>query len=262
MIRTLLADDEPLALARLRRLLADEPDIRVVAECADGAEALKEILEQRPELVFLDVQMPELDAFQVLEGLDPGNAPEIVFVTAFSAFALQAFDAHALDYLLKPFDDERFRESLNRARDAVRRRREGERDRRLETLLSHIADRPQYVERIAVRSGPRILFLRAADIDWIEAEGNYAGLRVGGKTHLLRDTMAALERKLDPRHFIRIHRSTIVNIDRILELHPLFQGEYEVRLRDGTRLTSSRGYRDRIQRLIKGIDEPEGSPEA
>jgi len=200
--------------------------------------------------------MPGLDGFQVLEELDSGETPAIVFVTAFSAFALRAFDAHALDYLLKPFDDERFRESLTRAREAVQRRREGEQDGRLEALLEHIAERPRYLERIAVRSGARILFLRTAEIDWIGAEGNYLSLQVGGRAHLVRDTMTSLERKLDPRHFLRIHRSTMVNIERVTELYPLFKGEYELRLRDGTRLSSSRTYREAIQRLIAGGGEP------
>ena len=251
-IQTLIADDEPLARSRVRRLLQDESDIEIVAECADGEEALREIERLEPELVFLDVQMPGLDGFQVLEEIELSAAPVIVFVTAFSEFALRAFDAHALDYLLKPFDAERFSDAVERARSAVRLRRKGETDQRLEALLEDLSGQPRYLERIVVRTGGRILFLRVSEIDWIGAEGNYAALHMGQRSHLLRETMAALERKLDPRHFIRIHRSTIVNIERIREFAPMFKGEYEILLEDGTRLTSSRAYRAQIHRLMEG----------
>jgi two-component system, LytTR family, response regulator len=249
MIRTIIVEDEPLARDRLRTLLEDEPDIEIVAECADGATAVVTIRDEEPDLVFLDVNMPELDGFGVLEQLGADAVPAVVFVTAYDHFAVQAFDAHALDYILKPFDEDRFRTALDRARTALRVRASQDIDTRLAALLGDLR-RPRHLERLAIKSGGKIVFIRTDEIDWIGAEGNYARLHTGTRSHLLRETMSMLESKLDPDRFLRIHRSTIVNTESIAELEPLFQGDYVVILRDGTRLTSSRGYRSNLQAFM------------
>jgi two-component system, LytTR family, response regulator len=249
-LRTLIVDDEPLARDGVRMHLEDQHDIEVIGECADGEEALAMIRATEPDLVFLDVQMPGLDGFGVLEALRDGRMPEIVFVTAYDQFALQAFESYALDYLLKPYDADRFQRSLDRVRTHLRGRRRIEADARLLRMLDEMRSRPQYLERIVVRSGGRILILRIDDIDWIEAAANYVKLHVGGRTYLLRETMTRMEQQLDPERFVRIHRSTIVRVDRIRMLEPLFQGDYLVILEDGSRLPSSRGYRDNLQTLM------------
>jgi two-component system, LytTR family, response regulator len=249
-LRTLIVDDEPLARDGVRMHLEDQHDIEVIGECADGEEALAMIRATEPDLVFLDVQMPGLDGFGVLEALRDGRMPEIVFVTAYDQFALQAFESYALDYLLKPYDADRFQRSLDRVRTHLRGRRRIEADARLLCMLDEMRSRPQYLERIVVRSGGRILILRIDDIDWIEAAANYVKLHVGGRTYLLRETMTRMEQQLDPERFVRIHRSTIVRVDRIRMLEPLFQGDYLVILEDGSRLPSSRGYRDNLQTLM------------
>ncbi len=248
-IRTLLVEDEPLARERLRSLLEAESDIDIVAEAEDGQSAIAQIEEHRPDLLFLDVNIPEIDGFGVLESIGHDAVPAIVFVTAYDHFAVQAFDAHALDYIMKPFDEDRFQTALRRARESLRHRDAGSLDQRLTDLLEDLR-RPRHLERLAVKEGGKIVFLRTAEIDWIGAEGNYARLHVGKRTHLMRETMTSLEGKLDPARFLRIHRSTIVNIDAVAELEPLFQGDYVVILRDGTRLTSSRGYRSNLQEFM------------
>ncbi len=250
VIRTLIVDDEALARDGVRIHLQQQPDFEVVGEAEDGTAAVNAIRELDPDVVFLDVQMPGLDGFGVLRELGAAALPEIVFVTAYDQFALQAFEAHALDYLLKPFDAERFGASLDRVRRQLTSRRRASVDDRLAALLADLDQRPQFLERVAVRSGSRIVILRTADIDWIEAAANYVKLHANGRSYLLRETMSGIERSLDPERFLRIHRSTIVNLDRVRELEPLFQGDYLVLLQDGTRLTSSRGYRDNMQRLL------------
>jgi two-component system LytT family response regulator len=249
-IRTLIVDDEPLARERLRSLLEAEPDIEIVGECRDGREAVETIRKIGPDLVFLDVQIPELDGFGVLETLGADRAPVIVFVTAYDQYALQAFEVHAVDYLLKPFDQDRFQKALARARTAVARDQRGELNERLLALLQDLKVPQGYLERLVVKSSGRLFFLRTDEIDWIESSGNYVCLHVAGESHLLRETMTGLEGRLEPNRFVRIHRTAIVNIDRIKELQPLFHGEYQVILRDGTQLTLSRGYRDRLQEVV------------
>lgn len=249
-IRVLVVDDEPLAREGIRLHLADAPDMEVVGECGDGLAAVAAIEELRPELVFLDVQMPGLDGFAVLQALEGEQLPEVIFVTAYDAFALRAFDAQALDYLMKPIDPERFARSLDRARTRVRRRREGDVDRRLRALLDQLGSAPSHLDRIVVRTGARIVILRVEDVDYIESAANYVRIHAGGKEYLLRETMQALEAKLDPRRFARIHRSTIVRLDAIRALEPLFQGDYVLILENGTRLTSSRTYRDRLKDFL------------
>jgi two-component system, LytTR family, response regulator len=249
-IRTLIVDDEPLARERVRALLADETDIEIVGECRDGLEAVDGIRREAPDLVFLDVQIPEIDGFGVIERVGIEKTPVIVFVTAYDQYALQAFEVHAVDYLLKPFDHDRFQKALARARQSVQLRRSGDVNERLVALLEDLKTPQGHLERLVVKSSGRLFFLRAEEIDWIESAGNYVSLHVGPESHLLRETMNGIETKLDPARFIRIHRTAIVNIDRIRELQPLFHGEYDVVLRTGTTLTLSRGYRDRLQGLL------------
>jgi two-component system, LytTR family, response regulator len=251
-IRAIIVDDEPLAREGVRLHLQAAPDVDVVGEAGSGEEAIALIEETRPDLMFLDVQMPGLDGFGVLEAIGPGLMPVTVFATAYDEFALRAFDAHAIDYILKPYDAERFGKALDRARMHIAGRQRAQIDQRLGSLLDELRTRGQYTERLVVRSGGRIVILRVADIDWVEAASNYVRLHAGDREYLLRETMTALEGKLDPAEFVRIHRSTIVRIDRIRELEPLFQGDYVVILEDGTRLTSSRGYRERLQELLQG----------
>jgi two-component system, LytTR family, response regulator len=249
-LRAVIADDEPLARERIRALLEGEPDVQVVRECRDGLETVAAIREEHPDLVFLDVQMPELDGFGVIETIGVENAPVVVFVTAFDEYALQAFEVNAVDYLMKPFDRERFRKALSRARSQVDREKGGELDRRLRALIQELKAPHAYLERVVIKASGRIFFLKTEEIDWIEAAGNYVRLYAGRESHLLRETMNSLEQKLDPNRFIRIHRSTIVRIDRIAELQPLFHGDYLVVLQGGKRLTLSRGYRERLSAIL------------
>jgi len=249
-LRVLIVDDEPLARERIRALLRDAPDAEVVGECGDGRRALAAIRRRRPDLLFLDVQMPELDGFAVLRALDPTELPAVIFVTAYDRYALRAFEVHALDYLLKPFDRERFHRALARARTQIERDRRGTLDARLLALLEDLRPGRKRLERLVVKEGGRVFFLRAEEIDWVEAQGNYARLHIGRETHLVRETMARLEAGLDPKQFARIHRSTIVNLERVRELLPDFHGDSVVVLRDATRLTLSRGYRERFRELL------------
>jgi two-component system LytT family response regulator len=231
-IRVLVVDDEPLARRNLTVLLRRDPDIGAICECESGADALKEIRRTRPDLMFLDVQMPECDGFDVLEMLGAELPPTVVFVTAHDEYALRAFEAGALDYLLKPFDDARFHRALNRAK---------------ERLAHHVEPQPQRLHRLVVRSAGRVVFLDAAEIDWIEAADYYACLHVGNAAHLLRRTLSDLERDLDGGPFCRIHRSVIVNLDRIRGLELKDDGEYEVALISGIRLRLSRRFRKNLQ---------------
>jgi two-component system LytT family response regulator len=249
-IQTLIIDDEPLARERLRKLLLAEPDIHLAGECADGREAVEAIQNQAPDLVFLDVQMPELDGFGVLEALGGERLPVVIFVTAYDKFALKAFDVHAVDYLLKPFDRERFQKALERARSHLRTRQSGELNQRLTALLDDLRPQAKKTNRLVIKAEGRVLLLKTDDIDWIEAADNYVNLHVGNESHLFRETMTALEAKLPPDKFIRIGRSAIVNVERIKELQPMFHGEYTVILRNGTRLTLSRNYREKLEQLL------------
>lgn len=249
-IRVVIVDDEPLARLRLRDLLAEMNDVEIVAECANGAEAIRTIEASPPDLLFLDVQMPELDGFDVLQAIGVGLVPVVIFVTAYEQFALRAFEAHALDYLLKPFDDERFEAALQRARERIHERKGGSLDVRLRALLEEVRGSPGYLQRIVVPSGHRSMFIRTEQIDWIEAERNYVRLHVRDRTHLLRENLSRIEASLDPAKFCRIHRSTIVNIDRIQAVESLFRGEYLVVLHDGTKLTSGRSYRRNLHHVM------------
>jgi two-component system LytT family response regulator len=253
-LRTLIVDDEPLARERLRSLLAGDADVEVVGECADGRSAVSAIRDLDPDLVFLDVQMPALNGLGVVAEVGADRMPATVFVTAFDRYAVRAFDVNAVDYLLKPFDRDRFAEALRRAKAQVGRRADaGVRDRLLALLAESRAapqPPPSATERLAVKSGGKVVFVRVDEIDWIEAAGNYCRLHVGKQTHLLRETMAALETRLNPKKFVRIHRSTIMNLERVRELQPYFHGDYVVVLRDGTQLTLSRTYRQKLHEII------------
>jgi two-component system, LytTR family, response regulator len=246
-VRTMIVDDEPLARERLRKFLASEADVELVAEAGNGREAVTLIREHKPDLVFLDVQMPELDGFGVLAELDSAARPAVIFVTAYDKFALKAFEVHAIDYLLKPFDKERFQTALHRAIQQLTRKEPSTIHEQLSALLTELRPQTQS-DRIAVKTDGRVIFVKTADVDWIEAADNYVSLHVGKDSHLLRETMTTIESRL-PKQFLRISRSTIVNTERIKELQPLFHGEYAVFLRDGTKLTLSRSYRDRLQQL-------------
>ena len=245
MLSVLLVDDEPLARERLRTLLKGEDDVRIVGECASGRPAVKAIQEKRPDLVFLDVQMPGLDGFGVVEEIGRSEMPAVVFVTAFDQYALKAFEVHALDYLLKPFDKERFHATLERAREAIRLRA-GRPDERMVTLLQELAARRKFAERLVVKCNGKERLVPVDEVSWFEAAGNYVRIHSGGERLLLRETMANLETRLDPDRFARIHRSTIVNLGKVKELEPWFHGDYVVRLSDGQKLTLSRSYRARL----------------
>jgi two-component system, LytTR family, response regulator len=249
-IRVLVVDDEPLARRMLGEMLRSDPQVVIVGESSNGREAVEAIRTQAPDLVFLDVQMPELGGFEVLETLGKVPIPHVIFVTAYDQYAVRAFEVHALDYLLKPFDRERFDVCWQRARAQVMRERNGGVDQRILLLLEELKAGSRYLERLVIKSGGRIYFLETGEIDWIEAEGNYVSVHSGKKSHLLRETISSLESQLDPRKFVRIHRSSIVRIDRIQELQPWFHGEYRVILQNGTQLTLSRNYRDKLQEAL------------
>jgi two-component system LytT family response regulator len=249
-VRTLIADDEPIARRRLVRLLENEPEAELVASCGTGLEAVEAIRAHTPHLLFLDVQMPGLDGFGVLESLGPATPPAVVFVTAFDAYAIQAFDANALDYLLKPFDAERFHRAFARARDRVHNATIGPDSTALSALIAGLSRPRQSAERLAIRADGRVYFVRVADIDWIETASNYVRLHTGKTSHLLREPLSTLETRLDPEQFLRIHRTTVVNVERLRELQPWFSGEFIAILHDGTRLKVSRGYRDRVARWL------------
>lgn len=242
-IHALVVDDEPLARSNLTVLLRADPGIASVAECGSGLEALEEIRKSKPDLLFLDVQMPECGGFDVLELLGNDLPPTVIFVTAYDEYALRAFEAGALDYLLKPFDDARFARALNRAKDR---------------LAHHASSQPRSAERLVVKSRGQVLFLNVADIDWIEAAGYYACVHVGSDTHIMRRTLSELERDLGDERFVRIHRSTIVNLERVRGLALQDGGEYEVCLNAEVRLPLSRRFRRRLQERLQMMSRRRG----
>lgn len=249
-IRTVIADDEPLARRGMRAHLALEKDIEIVSECRNGREAVEAIATHAPDLVFLDVHMPELDGFGVVEAVGAQRMPTVIFVTAYDRYALRAFEVHALDYLLKPFESERFSRAVQRARSQIERETLDDFSARLRNLLAGIDAEQKYARRLVIKSSGRVTFLAVPEIDWIEAADNYVRIHAGEESHLLRETMNSLEDRLDPDQFVRVHRSRIVNIEKIKELQPIFRGEYEIVMRNGKRLESGRAYRDRIQKLL------------
>jgi two-component system, LytTR family, response regulator len=251
-LRVVLVDDEPVARRRMRRMLRREADVEVVAEAGDGCRAIEAIATHSPDLVFLDVQMPELDGFQVVREIGAARLPSIVFVTAFDQYALRAFEVHAIDYLLKPFTAERLHESIEHVR--VRMDVPGRQpspDPRLVALLDEFRERGRYIQRIPVRAGQRIVLLDATDIDWVQAADNYVLFHAAGREYLLRETLARLEQELDPQQFVRIHRSAMVRLDRIGDMMPSVHGDFRVTLKTGVQLTLSRHYRDRVERVLR-----------
>jgi two-component system LytT family response regulator len=259
-IKTLIVDDEPLARRNLRLLLESDPQIEILGECRNGKEAVKAIESMRPDLIFLDIQMPEMDGFDVLERVGAEHIQAIVFVTAFDQYALKAFEVHALDYLLKPYDDLRFTQALQRAKSQIETREITKVSKRLLALLEERESqkvssprRTTYLTRLMIKLTNRVVLLRVDEIDWIEADGNYAKLHVGKKAHLLREKMQDLESQLDPERFVRIHRSIIVNLERIKELHPHFNGDYIVVLEDGTQLKLSRSRRENLESRLRAV---------
>lgn len=249
-VRIIVVDDEPLARRRLTRLLEREPGAELIAACGTGHEAVEAVERHAPDLLFLDVQMPGLDGFGVLEALGPSTPPVVIFVTAFDTYAVQAFEASAIDYLLKPFDADRLHRAFERAELRLRQKDTGGAPARLLHLLEELNRRRTTAERLAIRADGRLYFVRVPDIDWIETAGNYVRLHTGKTSHLLRETLASLESRLDAGRFLRIHRTTIANVERVKELQPWFSGEYVAILQDGTRLKVSRGYRDRVARWL------------
>jgi Response regulator of the LytR/AlgR family len=250
-MRVLVVDDEPLARRGITTRLSAHADVQVIGEADDGEAAVSIIVGAAPDLVFMDVQMPGMSGFEALGLLSPRERPMTIFLTAYDQFALRAFEVHALDYLLKPIDDERFAEALDRARETLAMRLDRNPAAGLQALLATQRD-ASYASRFAVRIGNRVAFIAAADIDWIEAMGDYAGLHVGGKVHLLRERLHQLARRLDPAQFMRIHRSTIVRVDRIAEMEALSNRDSLLRLRDGTPLRASRTYGDALRATLAG----------
>ncbi len=249
-ISALIVDDERLSRKRIRRLLTVEPDIDIIGECANGEEAVAFLQERLPDLLFIDIQMPGLDGFAVLGSIASERIPLIVFVTAFDEHALRAFEVHAFDYLLKPFDRRRFQLTVQRGREQLRRLRNDNTQDRLFALLESLGQRRGASDRIAIKTAGHVVFVKTDEICWVEAADNYVCLHCGPETHILRETMNALEGRLDSAKFLRVHRSTIVNVDRIKELQPWFRGDYLLVLQDGTQLTLSRTYREKLQHTL------------
>ncbi len=247
-IRVLIVDDEPLARERVRSLLSTESDFLVVGESKNGREAIKDVRRHKPDLVFLDVQMPAQDGFEVIEEVGVEQMPVVIFVTAYDKHALRAFDVHALDYLLKPFDADRFLEALNRARRQISLRGsgDGELGRQLLSAIHELRPDVTYAKRLAIKVRGTVSFLPVDEIDWVEAAGNYVRLHAGGHVHQMRESLRHLEGRLDPAQFVRIHRSTLVNIACVREVQPMFHGDAVVILQDGSELPVSRNHRSNI----------------
>ena len=248
-LRVVIVDDEPLVRSGLRSLLAEEPGVTIVAEARNGTAALEAIHAHTPDVVFLDVQMPGLDGFEVLARIDAAVRPAVVFVTAYDEYAIRAFDVHAVDYLLKPFDSGRFKLALERARIASASRST---DTRLDALLSAIGKRARYADRILLKHDGNVIVVLVADIDWIEAADNYVKVHARGARYLVRQTIKTLESQLDPAQFARAHRSAIVNLERVRSLAPMAAGEYVITLSTGEKVDLSRGYRDTFRMRLEG----------
>lgn len=251
-IKTVIVDDEPLARERIRTLLEGEADFEIVAECDGGAAAVEAVDSLKPDLLFLDIQMPEIDGFDALDAMEPENLPAVIFVTAFDQYAVKAFEVHALDYLLKPFDKERFQEALARVRNRIETDKEDPSalTEHLAKLLDDVRSERRSSDRILIKSEGKIFFLSTREIDWVEAAGNYMRLHAGSETYLMRETMAGMEKRLPSDHFVRIHRSTMVNFNRIKEMQPAFSGEFTVILQNGEELKLSRKYRAELESRI------------
>lgn len=252
-IRVLVVDDEPLARSGVADLLARDPELEVVGQCGDGRTAVEAIRTLKPDLVLLDIQMPEMDGFQVIGEVGAERMPAVIFVTAYDQFALRAFEVHALDYLLKPFDDERFLAAVARSKRAMRNQDVGQLSQQLIGLLvtRHSGGATPYLTRLVVKNAGKVTFVRVDDIDWIEAADYYVRLHVARKSHLLRETMSTLEGQLDPARFFRVHRSAIVNLDRLVEIQPYFHGEHVLVLQDGSKLKLSRSRKEKLETVLR-----------
>jgi two-component system, LytTR family, response regulator len=255
-IKTLIIDDEPLARSRIRELLVEDDEISIIGECSDGDEAVISIFRLKPDLVFLDVQMPERDGFEVVSTVGAENMPVVIFVTAFDRYALQAFEVYALDYLLKPFDDSRFFQTLERAKKQIRQTAQAEHDGGYKDLITAMIERVKpfqgFLQKVLVKSRDRLTFLETNEIEWISSEGNYVCFHIQKASYMLRETISNLEKQLNPAQFLRINRSTIININQVKELHQMFHGDYKVILNDNTQFTLSRRFRDRLPRIVTG----------
>lgn len=249
----LIVDDESHARERLKKYLKDDSELDIIGESSNGTEAVNFIKNHPTDLVFLDVQMPEMDGFGVIESIGIDNIPLIIFVTAYDHFAVNAFKVNALDYVLKPVSQKRLNESLERAKKLLHNKNAGDINQKLMKLLESLKPEKQYLERIVIKTNDRMYMVKTTDIDWIEADDNYVRIHTGDKSHLLRQTMKNMEDTLDPNLFLRIHRSVIVNMDRIKEIQQWFNNEYSVLLKDGTELTMSRGYRDKAREMFKNF---------
>jgi len=247
-LRLLLVDDEPLIRKGLRHALSSIPDVEVVGECGSGDEAIQAISNRRPDLVLLDIQMPDCSGLDVVREIGFANMPPVIFITAYDDYAVSAFELNAVDYILKPFEEARLRESLERARNRISRESQAVLSQKLEKLLD--SQKRKWPDRLVVRSGERYEFVPLESIDWIEAANNYVLLHCGSKQHLLGETMTSLEGRLDPAKFARIHRGRMVNLRKIVALHPLFSGTYALELQSGVRITTGRQYKDILQNLI------------
>jgi two-component system LytT family response regulator len=249
-IKALIVDDELLARKFIRRMLKQDLDFEIVGESSNGQEAVTTIRARKPDVVFLDVQMPEMDGFAVLEAVGLGQLPDIIFTTAYESYAIRAFELHALDYLLKPFDQERFRDAIKHAKERLHSRPQEDGRLQIGALLERINSRHAYLDRLIIKADGRITFLNTREIDWVEADDKYVHLHTGKGARMVRQTLTAMEAQLDPTKFVRVHRSTMVNVDRIKELQPLFNGEYSLLLEDRTKLTLSRKYKDKLFQLL------------
>jgi two-component system LytT family response regulator len=253
-MRTVVADDESLARDKLRLMLSSEPDVHIVAECPDGAQTVRAVNLHKPDLLLLDISMPDMDGFQVLESVCGNESPIVIFTTAYDRHAVRAFEARALDYLLKPFDSERLHNALERARAELLRACDPEIAQCLRNFVSqgaHGLSRPE--RRFVVRTASRVVFLNCDEIRWVEAAANYSRINTSKQSYLLREGIGRIAERLDPAQFVRIHRSLIVNIEHIRELQPVNSGEYVVILKDGKELSCSRSYRAGLQSLIKDV---------
>ncbi len=249
-IRVLIADDKLPAREKIRRMLRQETDVEIIGECADGLEIIAFIEKQKPDLVFLEIQMPGLDGFEILRKIETDKLPFVIFVTESENFAVKAFEVGALDYLLVPFNKERLQTAVQKARQQIENRSNGSLDKLLRAFLDKLPDGKNYPDKIMLKTAKGVSFINTNEVDWVEAAGNYIKLHVKDSGHLLRETMNNIESKLNPDKFLRIHRSSLVNIDRIKELQPLFNGDYIVILQNDTELNLSRNYHDRLQRLF------------
>ena len=250
MIRTLIIDDVQLARDRLKRCLGEQSGVEVVGECDNGEKAVAAIRSLRPDLIFLDVQMPALDGFGVLDALGRERPPAVIFVTAYNDYAIQAFEVNALDYLLKPVDCERLHKAVARAQAQAERAQPGELDQRFRALIEDIKAPPKYLKRLTIRLTGRTLLLPTDEIEWVETYGNYLKVYAGREAHLIRGTMQQLEAKLDPERFVRVHRSAIVNIEKVKEMHPRSNGDQDLVLQNGRTLMLSRNYREKFLSLL------------